>query len=153
MTLKVVINAIGKITEREIISLNQEYIKRIKWEIAVNELQPARLGNESKNKEKEAESLWPSNTNNAYVIALDETGKQFTSEEFSQKLSQLESNGTGKIYFLIGGADGHTQTTRDKADLIISLGKMTLPHKLARLILIEQIYRAYSISSGHPYHR
>lgn len=146
MALKIIINAIGRITERELVTLNAEYIKRTKWSVAVNEFTAA-------TKAKEAKALWPADTGGAYVIAMDEKGKQMDSQEFASLLSKLESMGTSKLYFLIGGADGHEPETLKKANLTLSLGKMTLPHKMARLLLIEQIYRAFTINSGHPYHK
>jgi 23S rRNA (pseudouridine1915-N3)-methyltransferase len=153
VSLKIIINAIGKITERELITLSQEYIKRSRWDITINEFAQAQEGNPATNKAKEAFSIWPNDLNNAYVIVLDEKGKEFTSVEFSGLISKLEAEGVRKLYFLIGGADGHDTKTLKNANIILSLGKMTLPHKLARLILIEQIYRAFTINSGHPYHR
>lgn len=146
MALKIIINAIGKVTEKEFIALNAEYIKRTKWGIAINEFTAA-------TKAKEAKALWPIDTGGSYVIAMDEKGKQMDSYEFAHLLSKLESGGTSKLYFLIGGADGHEAETLEKANLTLSLGKMTLPHKMARLLLIEQIYRAFTINTGHPYHR
>ncbi len=146
MALKIIINAIGKISERELIALNNEYIKRIKFSISVNEFTAT-------TKLKESKALWPLNLKNNYTVAMDEKGKQMHSYEFASLISRLESEGIDKLYFLIGGADGHEADTLNKSNQVISLSKMTLPHKMARLILIEQIYRAYTINSGHPYHR
>ena len=146
MALKIIINAIGKVTERELVLLNSEYIKRTKWSITINELTAA-------NKIKEAKALWPTDISGSYVIAMDEGGKQMDSYEFAGLIDKLESSGINKLYFLIGGADGHELETIKKANLTLSLSKMTLPHKMARLLLIEQIYRAFTINSGHPYHR
>ena len=86
-------------------------------------------------------------------IALDETGKQMTSEAFADMLRRAAEEGVNEAAFLIGGADGHAPETRDSADLVLSLGKMTLPHMLARCVLVEQIYRAATILARHPYHR
>ncbi len=153
MALKIIINAIGKITERELITLTQEYIKRTKWNVIVNEFNQAQEGSASINKVKEAKSLWPSETSASYIVALDEKGEELTSSEFAHTIAKLEERGINKLYFLLGGADGHDAKTLKNADLTISLGKMTMPHKLARLILIEQIYRAFTINTRHPYHR
>ena len=86
-------------------------------------------------------------------IALDESGKQRSSEDLADHLTQLENQGISKISLLIGGADGHTDELRAAADELWSLSAMTLPHELARLVLLEQLYRAETIRAGHPYHR
>lgn len=85
------------------------------------------------------------------IIAMDEKGEVFTSIEFSKKMQDLQE--FGDISFLIGGADGLSLEVRNNAKLLISLSKMTMPHSLARLVLVEQIYRAKSILANHPYHR
>ena len=85
-----------------------------------------------------------------YRIALDKAGAQFSSEQFSNMLAQ---QGAGIVGFFIGGADGLGESITQQADRIVSFGKMTFPHELARLMLLEQIYRAEMIASGHPYHK
>ena len=85
------------------------------------------------------------------IIVMDEKGESLTSIEFAKKISDLEE--ISDISFLIGGADGVSDEVRNNAKLLISLSKMTMPHSLARLVLVEQIYRAKSILANHPYHR
>ena len=75
------------------------------------------------------------------------------STELAEKVSNWQLNGCSELCFLIGGADGHLQSTRDRADLLLSFGKLTLPHMLMRAVLAEQIYRIQTIIAGHPYHR
>ncbi len=87
-----------------------------------------------------------------HIILLDSRGKQFTSEQFAAHLGQLRDRGLQQVLFAIGPADGWSQSSRDRASLLLSLGLITLPHELARVILAEQIYRALSILAGHPYH-
>jgi len=87
-----------------------------------------------------------------HIILLDSTGKQFPSEAFAAHLGKLRDNGTQQILFAIGPADGWSKDSRAKAQLLLSLGQMTLPHELARVVLAEQIYRACTILAGHPYH-
>jgi 23S rRNA (pseudouridine1915-N3)-methyltransferase len=87
------------------------------------------------------------------VWALDERGKQLSSAELANKLQELMSSGEHGVSFLIGGADGLPQDIVKKANFTWSLGRLTLPHRLARLILLEQLYRALSIIRGEPYHR
>jgi 23S rRNA (pseudouridine1915-N3)-methyltransferase len=86
-------------------------------------------------------------------IALDERGEALTSSAFANLIGELRDRGVQRLAFLIGGADGHDPQVRDAVNCTISLGPMTLPHGLARIVLAEQIYRATTILSGHPYHR
>lgn len=86
-------------------------------------------------------------------VALDERGKALTSAAFATFLAQQRDAGVGHLAFLIGGPDGHGPAALDRATQRLSLGPMTLPHGLARIVLAEQLYRAATILSGHPYHR
>lgn len=87
------------------------------------------------------------------LIALDETGKALSSEEFAAELGRLRDEGIRDIALLIGGPDGLDPDLRSRARLVLSLGRMTWPHQIARMLLAEQIYRATTILAGHPYHR
>jgi len=88
-----------------------------------------------------------------YIIALDETGKSFDSESLAQHLTVLENRSIGLVSLLIGGAEGHSKDLKKGADELWRLSNLTLPHDLARLVLLEQLYRAETIRAGHPYHR
>jgi 23S rRNA (pseudouridine1915-N3)-methyltransferase len=87
-----------------------------------------------------------------YVVALDEHGGQFTSIELGRKLNDWQTGGRD-LTFVIGGPDGLAQACLKRADLRWSLSRLTLPHGLARVVLAEQLYRAWTVSTGHPYHR
>lgn len=87
-----------------------------------------------------------------YLVFLDSRGKQFSSEQFAQWLGKQRDQGRQNIIFAVGPADGWSDEARKRTDLLLSLGPMTLPHELARVVLSEQIYRAFTILSGHPYH-
>jgi len=87
-----------------------------------------------------------------HLVLLDSRGKQFTSEQFAQWLGKQRDQGQQAIIFAIGPADGWSDDARQQANLLLSLGPMTLPHELARVVLSEQLYRAFTILSGHPYH-
>ena len=87
-----------------------------------------------------------------FIILLDSRGKQLSSEELAQLVASHQTRGTQQILFAIGGADGFSAEARQAASYQLSLGKMTLPHELARVILLEQLYRAFTILKGHPYH-
>lgn len=145
--MKALIIAIGKCKknspEAEIIA---EYIKRSGWEVSVKEKDNTEQVDESK-------FLQASIPQGAKVIVLDERGASLKSLELAKRIEDWQLNGTSEICFLIGGADGHLQSTRDKADLLLSFGKLTLPHMLMRAVLAEQIYRIQTIINHHPYHR
>ncbi len=145
--MKALILAIGKCRknspEAAIIS---EYTKRSGWEVIIKE-------KDNSTQEDEAKFLQNNIPHNAKIIVLDERGQNLKSTELAQKVENWQLEGCSEICFLIGGADGHLQSTRDKADLLLSFGKLTFPHMLMRAILCEQIYRIQTIISGHPYHR
>ena len=90
----------------------------------------------------------------SFRIALDERGKRLTTDQFVDLINRLEARGDIKsVAFLIGGADGHSEDLREAADETISVSSLTLQHELALVVLLEQIYRAYAIKRGEPYHR
>ncbi len=87
------------------------------------------------------------------LVLLDSRGKQMSSEELAAFIDTHQTRGTQQLLFSIGGADGFSAEARKAADVQLSLGKMTLPHELARVVLLEQLYRAFTILKGHPYHK
>ena len=108
--------------------------------------------NVKKTQETEANNLLKNIPPGSVIVALDETGKEYDSVTFAKKLDEWSGNGRS-VFFLIGGSWGLDPTVRAKADTILSLSKMTLPHALARVILLEQLYRAITILSGKEYHK
>ena len=88
----------------------------------------------------------------AYAILLDSRGQQFTSDEFAAHLGRIRDEGIQRLVFAIGPADGWSAAARQRANLLLSFGRITLPHQLARVVLAEQVYRALTILAGHPYH-
>ena len=145
--MKITVIAIGKCKhnspEAEIIA---EYTKRSGWDIIIKE-------QDNSNQETEAQFLQNNIPHGAKVVVLDERGVNISSIELAAKIENWLLGGCSDICFLIGGADGHLPSTRDKADLILSFGKLTLPHMLMRAVLCEQIYRVQTIINHHPYHR
>jgi 23S rRNA (pseudouridine1915-N3)-methyltransferase len=107
----------------------------------------------AKRKSDEAKALLAAVPEKAKLIALDERGKSISSEDFAKKLARFRDDGASCTALLIGGADGLDETLRKKADLSIAYGAATFPHQIVRILLGEQIYRAVTILSGHPYHR
>lgn len=145
--MKVTILAIGKCKKNSPeAQLIAEYVKRSGWEIVIKEKDNA-------TQDVEAHFLLKNIPNGAKVVVLDERGANMKSVELAQKVENWMLNGVSDICFLIGGADGHLQETRDKADLLLSFGKLTFPHMLMRAVLMEQIYRIQTIINHHPYHR
>jgi len=88
----------------------------------------------------------------AYAILLDGRGQQYTSDEFAAQLGRIRDEGIQRVVLAIGPADGWSPAARQRANLLFSFGRMTLPHQLARVVLAEQVYRALTILAGHPYH-
>ena len=145
--MKVTILAIGKCKKNSPEALIiDEYVKRSGWVVAIKEKDNA-------SQEEEAKFLQGNIPSGAKVVALDERGENMKSLELAAKIENWMLNGCSEICFLIGGADGHLQSTRDRADLLLSFGKLTLPHMLMRAVLAEQIYRIQTIVNHHPYHR
>jgi len=149
--------AIGKRMPVWVDSAFTEYSKRLPKKINFNlvEITPATRGkniNLEQLKKIEEEKINISIANNSLVIVLDEKGKLKNSLEISIELQTWIDN-QQHVSILIGGADGLNSSIKNKADEIWSLSKMTLPHNLVRIIIIEQIYRAWSIINRHPYHR
>jgi 23S rRNA (pseudouridine1915-N3)-methyltransferase len=87
-----------------------------------------------------------------YLVLLDSRGKQLSSEEIAETVGRVRDSGTQRIVFAIGPADGWSATARSRANLTLAFGRITLPHQLARVVVAEQVYRAFTILAGHPYH-
>ncbi len=104
-------------------------------------------------RDREAELLLAAVPPGATVVALDERGTDTTSAAFAERLAGWRDAGIRDLAFLIGGADGHGEAVRNRAAVLLSFGRMTWPHLLARALLAEQLYRAQTILAGHPYHR
>lgn len=104
-------------------------------------------------KEVEGERILSKISKGAYVIALDIGGKSLTSEDFAKKIEDLSVEGISSIDFIIGGSLGLSESVKNKSDYRLSFSKFTFPHGLMRLILVEQVYRAFRIINNHPYHK
>lgn len=130
------------------------YLKKVETytRVSLRTIKDAKNGPISLRMEKEGERILERIEANDYLLVLDETGRNFTSRDFSRELLRLEEDPGRKACFVVGGAYGLAEKIRSKADLLIGLGPMTLPHELACVILMEQIYRGQTIIRGHPYH-
>ena len=159
--MRITLITVGKIKEKYFTDAIAEYQKRLSRYCKLEILEVAdekTPDNASENAEemirqKEAERLLKYIRENAYLITLEIGGKQLTSEEFSEKIEKLGIQGTSHIIFVIGGSIGIGKAVLEKSDYALSFSKMTFPHQLMRVILLEQIYRGYRIMSGEPYHK
>lgn len=159
--MKITILCVGKIKEKFYRDAIAEYEKRLsrycKLEIieVPDEKTPDGASEvvEQQIKEKEAERMEKYLRDGAFICALAIDGKQLDSVELSEKIERLGTSGTSHIIFLIGGSLGMSEKLLKKADMKLSFSKMTFPHQLMRVILLEQIYRAYRIMNGEPYHK
>lgn len=159
--MKISILCVGKIKEKYFNLGIEEYAKRLgrycKLEIieVADEKTPekASLLEEEQIKDKEAERIKRYIKEDAHVIVLAIEGKQLDSVELSQKMEQLGVAGISHIQFIIGGSLGLGKEIMERADLKLSFSKMTFPHQMMRMILLEQIYRGYRIMKGEPYHK
>ena len=147
MAFKIQIHAIGKEKSQEMLALSNEYIKRLPWKIETTEVATKGLI-----KDQEADKLLKNVGAGFLKIALDENGSSYYSVKFANLLENTMHEGQNAA-FLIGGANGHGKEVLKQADVVLSLSKLTFAHKLVRIILLEQLYRAYTIISGHPYHK
>jgi len=155
--MKIHIIAVGNKLPGWINDASHEYIKRFPHEIDIQltELKPEkRSSSKSTEKVQELESQRIRNVVSVRnrVVALDESGKQWTTKQFAETCEKWMQEGQDTT-FILGGADGLHESIKQSADIMLSLSKLTFPHGLARVILIEQLYRALSIIKNHPYHR
>ena len=152
--MKIVISAIGKLNKKSPEqALIDGYIGKTRWPVSIVESEEKKAISGETLKEAEGKLLLKAVPAEAKVVVLDERGEELSSRELARKIASWRDNGAPAVAFLIGGADGHTDAMRKKADLVLSFGRMTLPHYLARVVLAEQIYRVKTILDGHPYHR
>jgi len=135
-------------------SLMTEYLGRLPWKHSVTEIEiKKQSANTAERKAREAERLLAAVPAGATIVALDEGGKALSSRAFAAKIDDWQATGVREIAFIIGGADGLDPGITAKAQLKLAFGSLTWPHMLVRAMLAEQIYRAWSINAGHPYHR
>lgn len=154
--MRLTVAAIGRPVRGAEADLTEDYRRRIDALSSTTRLGPARLllvdDKSGKGAESEAEKLLGATSAEA-IIALDERGKTLDSVAFASLLGEWRDQGVRETAFLIGGADGHGAAALSAARLRLSLGAMTWPHLLARVMIFEQLYRAATLLAGHPYHR
>ena len=159
--MKITIITVGKIKEKYLKDAIAEYSKRLskycKLDIVevADEKTPDNASEtvEEQIRAKEAERILKYVKDDAYVFTLEINGKQLTSEELADKVETLAVQGTSHLIFIIGGSIGLGNDVLKKSNYALSFSKMTFPHQLMRVILLEQIYRSYRIINGEPYHK
>ena len=149
--MRLVVAAVGRARDDPAQELFESYRRRLPWPVELREVRAG--GGGTSGREREAAALLRGLPEGACVVALDGTGKALTSEAFAARLARIRDDGIAAVAFVIGGADGHGAPVLARADMVLSLGPMTWPHLLVRAMLAEQLWRAASILSGHPYHR
>lgn len=151
MRLRII--CVGILKKSPELDILQDYLKRFHWSVEIIEI-PVKKGLSGPAlKDFEAKQILATVPLNTPLVALDERGKSPTSPEFSKLIETYQLQGISQLCFCIGGADGLDEKIRQRADKLISFGSMTWPHMLVRILLVEQLYRAQQILSGHPYHR
>ena len=159
--MKISIVSVGKLKEKYLKQGIQEYLKRLgayaKVDVieVADEKAPENMSEAEmlEVKRKEGERILSQIAPDTYVITLEINGKMLSSEQLAAKMDELATYGKSKIAFVIGGSLGISNDVQNRSDLALSFSKMTFPHQLMRLILLEQVYRGFRINRGEPYHK
>lgn len=159
--MKITISTVGRLKEKYWIMACDEYIKRLNKYMNIEIIQsddekaPENISPAECEiiKNKEGQRILKGIKKESFVITLEIEGKQMTSEEFSQLIQNSMINGISNITFVIGGSLGLSEEVKKRANIALSFSKMTFPHQLMRVVLLEQVYRAYKIIKNEPYHK
>ena len=151
--MELLVVAVGRSRDAPISALFDEYVRRCPWPIRLVEVQPKDSVPPERRMAAEADLLLAAVPSGAAVVALDERGRDLASTDLARQLGDWRDQSRRTTAFLIGGPDGLAENARAAADLRLAFGRQTWPHRLVRVMLAEQLYRATTILSGHPYHR
>ncbi|WP_299374743.1 23S rRNA (pseudouridine(1915)-N(3))-methyltransferase RlmH [uncultured Kiloniella sp.] len=156
--MRITLIAVGKAKASPARDLFELYCNRLRgnrlnWSLDLKEVEEKKNLPASQLKEREGELLLAAAPKGAKIVILDEKGKDLSSPQFSKLLEKWQDGGDQDIAFLIGGADGLSDTVKEKSQQSLCFGRLTWPHMLVRGLFAEQVYRASCILSGHPYHR
>ena len=156
--MKIKIIALGKIKEKFLKDGINEFLKRLTpyASVEIIELNPIEIKDENltqKALDEEGVNILSHIKDDSFVVTMEILGKQLSSEEFAQKINDITMNGVSELVFVIGSSCGISQKVSQRADFKLSMSKMTFLHQFARLILVEQIYRAFKILKGEKYHK
>lgn len=155
--MKITLLCIGKTDDRFIQEGIDKYLSRLKHYITFNivvipDVKNVKNMSQAQQMEKESELFFKQIGNQDFLVLLDEKGKEFRSIEFSDFLEKKMVTGVSHMVFLIGGPYGFSDKVRERANFLVSLSKMTFSHQMVRLFFAEQVYRAFTIMKGEPYH-
>jgi len=161
LIMKISLITVGKLKEKYLKQGIEEYLKRLRAYAKVDiievadEKAPETMSDAEmiEVKRKEGERILSSISQDTYVITLEINGKMLTSEQLAKKMDELATYGKSKIAFVIGGSLGISEAVQKRSDFALSFFKMTFPHQLMRMILLEQVYRGFRIMRGEPYHK
>jgi 23S rRNA (pseudouridine1915-N3)-methyltransferase len=150
--------SVGRVREKYIRHGIDEFLKRLTTysSVKITEIQAEELATDAPTEkilQKEAERIFNKIKENTYVIVLDRQGEKMSSEKFAQKLGEISTQGVNQLAFVLGSSEGLAEDVKKRADFVLSVSEMTFPHQLMRLILLEQIYRAFRILNNEPYHK
>ena len=158
--MRIAVFAVGRLKSGPDSLLIERYVERAKLagrslglDVSVREFSESRAGRAEDRMEQEAATMLNALPKGARLVVLDERGTAPTSADFARRIGRLRDDGVPDLVFAIGGADGHGAAIKARADELLAFGPMTWPHQIVRLLLAEQVYRAVTILSGHPYHR
>ena len=151
--MRICILAVGRDRKGPTADLVAEYVQRCPWRLSLVDIPPRQHGASDQRLAEEAEKLRQRIPDGAALVALDERGEDLDSRALATHVQRLQQEGIGTICFLIGSADGLDRSLLKEAGLRLAFGRATWPHRLVKVMLAEQIYRASTILSGHPYHR
>ena len=152
--MNILVAAVGKIGRGPESELAASYLQKTRWNVTLKELAdaPSSLP-AAQRKIKEAAAILDVTRKSTRLIALDSSGEAISSNSFCTLLTKAQRDGVKELAFTIGGQDGLDETVLKSAHKVIAFGAATWPHKLVRVLLVEQLYRAYTITIGHPYHQ
>jgi len=150
--MQVIVAAIGRDRAGPTRDLFEDYCRRLPWPIRLVEIAPRSSQPTERRVREEGDRLLQAVPPDAVLVALDETGRQLDSAGLARRIARWQEQ-HGILAFVIGGPDGLARSVLDRAEIALAFGRMTWPHRLVRVMLAEQLYRASTILSGHPYHR
>ncbi len=156
--IRITVVAVGKLKERFWTDACAEYLKRLKAYAKVEvkeiaDIDPAKAGGVDAARDREGSAVLAAVPEQSHAILLAIEGKERSSEGLARRLDDLALTGKSDLTFIVGGSDGVSDAVRARANEQLSFGPITLPHNLARVVLLEQVYRAFKISRGEPYHK
>lgn len=151
--MQITLAVVGRMKRGPAAELVEEYLKRTRWDVRIKELPDAPSNMEaSARRAKEAAAILALVDGQTRLIALDARGTQMSSETFAATLATYREQGAKQLVLTIGGQDGLDASVLARANATLAFGAATWPHQLVRVLLAEQVYRAYTIAAGHPYH-